>query len=131
MILKYLNNSDATQEYIITNFVSTNHLLDSLGLFRKFNRSISTKPIPGGDSGYKQVVDFIKTNGKPFILCKKSLTHGQDATHFVVVKGLNADGKVVLNDPANNRVAFVDTVLQPSDLLDGTGKAKGSIRYYK
>jgi hypothetical protein len=37
---------------------------------------------------------------------------------------------VLLNDPANSKVSSVDTILQVSDLLDGTGTAKGSIRYY-
>ena len=130
MILKYLKIS-ISQNYILQNY-NKDGLLDSSRLFTKeAKRSINTKPISGGSAGYKQIVDFIKSTGKPFILCKKSIgSKGQNGTHFIVVKGLNAKGEVLLNDPANSKVASVDTILKVSDLLDGTGTAKGSIRFY-
>jgi hypothetical protein len=130
MILRYLKIS-VSQNYILQNY-NKDGLLDSSRLFTKeAKRTIYTKTISGGSTGYKQVVDFIKSTGKPFILCKKSIgSKGQNGTHFIVVKGLNSKGEVLLNDPANNKVSSVDTVLKVSDLLDGTGTAKGSIRYY-
>ena len=130
MILRYLKIS-VSQNYILQNY-NKDGLLDSSRLFTKeAKRTIYTKTISGGSTGYKQVVDFIKSTGKPFILCKKSIgSKGQNGTHFIVVKGLNAKGEVLLNDPANSKVSSVDTILQVSDLLDGTGTAKGSIRYY-
>jgi ABC-type bacteriocin/lantibiotic exporter with double-glycine peptidase domain len=130
MILRYLKIS-ISQNDILQNY-NNGGLLDSSRLFsQKAKRTIYTKPIPGGSTGYQQIVDFIKSTGKPFILCKKSVSSkGQNGTHFIVVKGLNAKGEVLLNDPANNKVSSVDTVLKVSDLLDSTGTAKGSIRYY-
>lgn len=130
MLLRYLKIS-ISQNYILQNY-NNGGLLDSSRLFTKeAKRTIYTKPIQGGTAGYKQIVDFIKSTGKPFILCKKSIgSKGQNGTHFIVVKGLNSKGEVLLNDPANSKVSSVDTILKVSDLLDGTGTAKGSIRYY-
>lgn len=120
MLLKYAG-VNITQQYIYNNFTNPSEALYWGKLFKTYGFTYSSNNIPGGQAGYDVLVKHMKTSNTPFILirCRSNTTVGggngktdfeslndkdkNRLSHYVVVIGVTADNKLILNDPANIR----------------------------
>ena len=79
-------------------------------------------------SGITSVIQALK-EGKPCIASMKKGTYfARSAGHFVVLRGLTSDGKILVNDPGGNGLTNLTLSFEPS-FIDAC--AKGYWRYWK
>ncbi len=115
MLLKYLGEDKASQENI-SKFNTSDGLLQLSLIASKFKKTYVKRNIPNGENGYNLIKEILDKVKKPIILEKRSISSPENnsKSHFILVIGIDKNGKIITNDPGNTNGA--DNILQIKDL---------------
>ncbi len=117
MLLRHFNKN-TSQTFIDSKYTDSKKNLNFYKVANDYGKKLTRISIPGGEAGYKIIIDKIKSLKVPFILQRNPVT-SRSKNHFVVVIGISSSGKIIVNDPRSKNSANI--ILKPSELKTSGG----------